>query len=202
MKWWITTLSLFVLLVLLERIFPVRGQVNEAFWPVESYFISLRGWIDSIGKCVINSHGVKSQRLQVSQASKVESGRILVKGKGRKGDLVVNKDGWIVGKVEKSWDNWVLVDTPLSDNFRMEVSVIKNNIQVVGKLIGGDPPLVKIPEDLNVKGGLVFISESEELGGYMRRMGRGEVGKIISRKGDFWMMKPTSKYEGLVILEK
>lgn len=202
MRWWISSLLLLISLVTLEKFIPVREKVIERFWPVEKYFFSIRGWVDSVKTCAVNSNGVRSESERILSVSKVSLGELVIKGKGKEGDLVIDSDGRLLGIVEKSFQRWVLVKTPLSDNFKMFVSVTDGKKEVEGELIGGDPPLVRIPENMNLKGWRVFISRSEDLGGYIRGFGKGEVGKVIGRKGDFWIMKPTSGYRGLVIIEK
>ena len=202
MKWWISSILLLVSLIILEKFVPVRERVEEAFWPVEKYFFSIRGWTDSVGSCAVKSGGVRIEKERISSVSKINLGEILIKGRGEKGDLVIDKDGKILGVVEKSFGRWVLVRTPLSENFKMFVSVTNGKTEIEGELIGGDPPLVRIPENLNLKGWRVFISKSVMLGGYIRRFGKGEMGKIVGRKGNFWMMEPNAGYNGLVIVEK
>ncbi len=202
MRWLVVSVLLLVSLVILERFVPVRGRVEEAFWPVEKYFFSIRGWTDSVGKCAISSGGVNKEKERILSVSEISLGEVLIKGKGEKGDLVIDKDGRILGIVQRSFGRWVIVETPLSEDFKMFVSVMNDKMEVEGNLIGGDPPLVRVPENLDLNGWKVFISKSVPLGGYIRGFGKGEIGRIIGRKGDFWMMDPTAVHRGLVIVGK
>ncbi len=202
MRWWIISILLLVSLVVLEKFIPIRGSIERAFWPMERYFFSIRGWTDSVGRCTVSSVGARREKERILSVSKISLGEVLIKGRGEKGDLVIDKDGRILGTVQRSLGKWVLVETPLSEDFKMFVSVMNGKREVEGNMIGGDPPLVRVPESLDLVGWKVFISKSVPLGGYIREFGKGEIGKIIGRKGDFWMVKPTAVYRGLVIIGK
>ena len=202
MKWWVVSTLILVSLVTFEKFVPIREKVEERFWSVEKYFFSIRGWVDSVKSCAVNPEGIKTENEKIMSVSQISLGKVVVKGKGRKGDLVVDVKGRILGVVDKSFERWVLVKTPLSESFKMFVSVINGEKEVEGELIGGDPPLIRVPENLDLKGWKVFISKSESLGGYIREFGKGEIGEILGKKEDFWMMEPTAKYKGLVIVGK
>jgi hypothetical protein len=75
-------------------------------------------------------------------------------------------------------------------------------LSVEGELLGGDPPLLDIQEDLDVLGWKVYISRYEKFGGYLRDLDLGEIGKTVGKKGDKWIVKPTSRKKGLVIVGK
>ena len=202
MKWWVSSVLILVSLITLDKFVSIREKVDQKLWPVEKYFFSIRGWIDSVKTCAVNSSGVKREPEEIMSVSRISSGEVLIKGRGKKGDLVIDVNGRILGIVDENFGNWVLVKTPLSEKFKIFVSVTDGKEILEGELIGGDPPLVRVQEKIELKGWKVFISKSVSLGGYIREFGKGEIGKIIGKKGDLWIMKPNAGYKGLVIVGK
>ncbi len=119
------------------------------------------------------------------------NGSVVVKASAKEGDVVVGKSGIFVGFVTLSLRNTVLVSTVLDDRLTLNVEVLsEGGIGIEGVLKGGYPPLVEVPEGIDVTGWGVYISRSEDLGFFLRNMGFGYVGKIVGREGDLFVLEP------------
>ncbi len=184
----ILAVVLFLLLLFIERILPLGEIFRDLTWGVSRYFVSLRGYVDSVSSCVVGSKGARKISPPVFSIVELRDGEVLVKGKGERGDIVIGTGGTFVGRVEESVDGWVLVKTPLSDGFRMRVSVAGSDVEIEGELHGGSPPILTVPEDIDVSGWEVFISRSEEMGLYLRDKGMGRIGRVSGRFGGGWVV--------------
>ncbi len=193
---------IFLLLVVVEGVLPLGDVFKDLTWGVRKYFISLRGYLEALKECVVSVRGATRTTPPIFSIVEIHDGIVMVKGKGKKGDYVIGSDGVIVGRVEKTVNGWILVKTPLSDDFRLKVSVIGDGVEAEGELHGGNPPVVSIPEELDVTGWEVFISRGEELGEYLRSEGIGRVGKIAGRLGSGWAVDYSIPTGGAVVVGK
>ncbi len=202
MRWKLISMGIFLSLILLEFFFPFSGKIRESLWGVERYFYSLSGAISSFGNCVRNPGKIPTEKPRPFSALSKKGSVMLVWGKGKKGDLLIDESGRVIGIVEKSLDGISLVETPLSPSFKLMVEVEKDGIFFEGKLIGGDPPIVEVPDGTDLEGGKVYISRAEKVGEQLREKGIGEIGEIIGKKKEGWIMMPHPPSGGMVILER
>ena len=202
MRWGVISIGILVSLILLESIIPFSGRIRESLWKVEKYFYSLSGAVLTFGNCVRNPGKIPSEKPKPFSALLKKGGEMLVWGKGERGDLLIDGNGRVIGIVEKSWDDISLVKTPLSPSFKLMVEVEKNGVFFEGRLIGGDPPIVEVPDGTDLKGGKVYISRAEEMGEQLREKGIGEIGEIIGREKDGWILMPYPPGDGMVILRR
>ncbi len=128
-------------------------------------------------------------------------GLVFVLGDFPKGCLVFTPGKGFVGLVESSSGNISTVVTPLSKKFLMKVLVIKDGFETMGVMRGGNPPVLKIFENLDVTGGEVFVGE-DPWNLVLKRLKGDYIGKVVgTSKEDFLVEVSKDVPEYVSVLE-
>ena len=179
----------------LER--AMKGFVLRVERPF--YVFSLQ--LAKLKECMGGSFSVEKRKLGFPIVLRISRGKLVLMGEGEVGDWIVGKDG-VLGRVSAKSGKLILVDTPFSEDFSVQVLLEKDGVRYQGRLIGGSPPLVDVSEEASLLSFDVFLSETEDFGLVLNRMGRGYMGKIVGRKGNLWILGRLPDFEGLEVVGK
>ena len=128
-------------------------------------------------------------------------GVLFVLGNFPKGCLVFSPGKGFIGVVESSSGGISTVITPFSKKFLMRVLVVKDGFKAMGIMRGGNPPILRIFENLDVMGGKVFVGETT-WNLILRRLKGDYIGKVVGvSKEDFLVKVSKDVPEYVSILE-
>ncbi len=179
---------IFIAFLFLENTFHLSGVFKAIATRVYEPSMKVRDFYNRVTYCFSNVGRVGREEVKPSEVISYVEGVLVVRGSGEKYDYVLTRDGNFVGYVIRSLDGLVYVNTPFSSDFAMRISLVSEKGVIEGMLTGGDPPLIEVPEEVNVDGWDVWVSEEEPLGWYLRKSGLGYLGKIRGKMGKFWIL--------------
>ena len=127
-------------------------------------------------------------------------GMLFVLGNFPKGCLVFSPGERFVGIVASSSGGISTVITPFSKKFFMKVLVVKDGFKTLGIMKGGDPPIIRVFENLDVTNGRVLVGETN-WNLILRRLNGDYIGKVVGlHKEDFLVKiaKDVPKYVAIL----
>ncbi len=194
---------LFLALYIIDQKTCLLEPVEKAFLVVSSSLFNVRAHLVNAYRCFLEPVETISLEPGSGDVLTKWGDGLVVKGKAGEGDVVLNEDGRFVGYVELVLGDSFVVRTVNSKNLRINVEIVSSDgVGVEGILIGGYPPIVEIPEEIDITGWDVYISRAQDMGNFLRANGKGYIGRILGKDGDHYAVQVEEISDRLTIIRR
>ena len=195
--------SIFLSLYIIDGMTQILDPVERIFLIVDSSILDLKSRLYEAYGCFLNPGRSVSVELGSGDVLTYWGEDLVLKAVAKKGDVVLTEDGRFIGYVDLELGDSVLVKTICSKGLRINVEVVsKDGASLEGILIGDFPPVVDVPENVDITGWSVFISRAQDMGNFLRANGKGYIGKVLGRDGKYYAVDVGDIPDRLVVLRR
>ncbi len=184
----VSFILIFIALLFLEHTFDLEKGYKFVATKLYEPSMKVREFYNTTLNCIKKEATLTRLSPSPREIISYVNGVLVLKGSAKKYDFVLTKDGTFVGYVIAEEHDIIYVNTPFSKDFVIRITAEKGKMQVEGLLVGGDPPLVEVPEGLNIDNWEIWVSPEEPLGWYIKKSGWGRIGVIRGKLGKLWIL--------------